>query len=62
MTGLTPAELKVASLVAKGLSCNEIARRLDRSLSTVDHQSRSIRDKLGARSTARLVHLLTERR
>ena len=34
--------------------------QLDRSLSTVDHQLRSIREKLGARSTARLVRLLAE--
>lgn len=55
---LTPAELKVARLVARGLSYKEVARQLDRSLSTVDHQLRSIREKLGARSTARLVRLL----
>lgn len=61
LAALTPAELKVAHLVAKGLSYKEVARRLDRSLSTVDHQLRSIRDKLGARSTAKLVHLLNER-
>lgn len=57
---LTPAELKVARLAATGLTYKEIARQLDRSLSTVDHQLRSIRDKLGMRSTARLVHLLSE--
>lgn len=55
---LTRAELRVAQLVAKGLSYKEVARQLDRSLSTVDHQLRSIRDKLGVNSTARLVHLL----
>jgi len=55
---LTPAELRVAQLVAMGLSYKEVARQLARSLSTVDHQLRSIRDKLGVRSTARLVHLL----
>lgn len=55
---LTPAELKVARLVARGLSYKEVARQLDRSLSTVDHQLRRIREKLGARSTARLVRLL----
>lgn len=55
---LTPAELRVAQLVATGLSYKEVARQLGRSLSTVDHQLRSIRDKLGVRSTARLVHLL----
>jgi len=56
---LTPAELRVAQLVAQGLSYKEVARQLDRSLSTVDHQLRSIRTKLGARSTSRLVHLLS---
>lgn len=57
---LTPAERKVAQLVAVGLSYKEVARQLNRSLSTVDHQLRSIREKLGVRSTARLVHMLTE--
>jgi len=61
LTLLTSAELKVARLVALGLSYKEVARRLDRSVSTVDHQLRSIRDKLGARSTAKLAHLLNER-
>jgi DNA-binding CsgD family transcriptional regulator len=41
------------------LSYKEIARRLDRSLSTIDHQLRSVRGKLGARSTARLVRMLS---
>lgn len=58
MAQLTPAERRVAQLVANGLSYKEVARQLGRSLSTVDHQLRSIRDKLGVRSTARLVHLL----
>lgn len=57
---LTPAERKVARLVAMGLSYKEVARELDRSLSTVDHQLRSIRDKLGVRSTARLVRVLSD--
>ncbi len=57
---LTPAELKVARLVATGLSYKEVARQLGRSFSTVDHQLRSIRDKLGVRSTAKLVHRLNE--
>lgn len=57
---LTSAELKVAQLVVNGLSYKEVARQLKRSLSTVDHQLRSIREKLGVRSTARLVHVLTE--
>ncbi|MCG3190064.1 MAG: hypothetical protein LKCHEGNO_02665 [Burkholderiaceae bacterium] len=61
LAALTPAEFKVAQLVAMGLSYKEVARRIERSLSTVDHQLRSIRDKLGVRSTARLVHVLSER-
>lgn len=56
---LTPAERTVARLAADGLSYKEIARRLGRSFSTVDHQLRSARNKLGARSTARLVHLVS---
>jgi DNA-binding CsgD family transcriptional regulator len=57
---LTPAEWKVARLVAMGLSYKEVARELGRSLSTIDHQLRSIRDKLGVRSTARLVRVLND--
>ena len=55
---LTPAERSVAQLVAEGLSYKEVARKLGRSFSTVDHQLRSIRAKLGAPSTARLNVLL----
>lgn len=55
---LTEAERRVARLVAQGLSYKEVARRLDRSFSTVDHQLRSIRGKLGVASTARLSVLL----
>jgi DNA-binding CsgD family transcriptional regulator len=42
------------------LSYKEIARRLDRSLSTIDHQLRSVRSKVGARSTNRLVSMLAD--
>ena len=57
---LTPAERKVADLVATGMSYKEIARHLNRSFSTVDHQLRSVRTKLGVRSTSRLVRLLSD--
>lgn len=60
LTLLTPAEVRVARLISTGLSYKEVARELDRSLSTVDHQLRSIREKLGVRSTARLIHLLSD--
>jgi DNA-binding CsgD family transcriptional regulator len=56
---LTPAEQRVAKLVAFGLSYKEVARRLDRSPATIDHQLRSIRQKLGVASTSRLVRLLS---
>lgn len=57
---LTAAELKVARLVVQGLSYKEIAFELDRSFSTVDHCLRNIRDKLGARSTARMMGMLNQ--
>lgn len=59
---LTAAERVVARLAGDGLSYKEIARQLDRSLSTIDHQLRSARSKLGVHSTARLVNLLSSRR
>ena len=58
---LTPAEWRVAELVGQGLTYKEIARELGRSLSTVDHQLRSIRIKLDAPSTAKLVSMLSHR-
>lgn len=56
--GLTPTELRVARLVMAGCSYKEIARQLGRSVSTVDHHLRSMRDKLGVNSTAKLMHHL----
>lgn len=56
--GLTPGERRVAHLAAAGLSYKEMARELGRSVSTVDHQLRSIRQKLDVPSTARLVRVL----
>lgn len=56
---LTAAERAVARLAVDGLSYKEIARQLDRSFSTVDHQLRSARSKLGVSSTARLVNLVS---
>lgn len=55
---LTPAELRVARLVLTGCSYKEIARQLGRSASTVDHHLRSMRDKLGVNSTAKLMRNL----
>lgn len=55
---LTPAEMKVAYLAAKGLSYKEIAKKNCRSFHTIDHQLRSIRSKLNAHNHANLVALL----
>ncbi|CAM3786928.1 helix-turn-helix transcriptional regulator [Polaromonas hydrogenivorans] len=57
-SALTPAEQRVSQLVVAGLSYKEIARQLARSPSTIDHQLRSIRRKLGVSSTAKLIHEL----
>jgi len=57
---LTPGELDVARLVVTGMSYKEIAARLNRSFSTVDHRLRSIREKSGARSTARMISMLSD--
>ena len=58
LRGLTPAERRVAMLAATGMSYKEIARRLNRSFSTIDHQLRSVREKLGVRSAGQLVRML----
>ncbi len=55
---LTVSEIEIARLVAKGLSYKEIARIRRRSFSTIDHQLRSIRRKIGVSSTSALVSLL----
>jgi DNA-binding CsgD family transcriptional regulator len=51
---LTAAEKRVAGLVLQGCSYKEIARQLGRSRSTIDHQLRSLRAKLGVHSTPKL--------
>lgn len=58
LDALTSSELEIARLVAQGLSYKEIARIRERSLSTIDHQLRSIRGKMGVQSTANLVSIL----
>ena len=60
LPGLTPAETRVAELVLAGCSYKEIARKLDRSCATIDHQLRSMRSKLGVNSTAKLMRELAQ--
>ncbi len=55
---LSPAEARVAAIAATGAGYKVIARRLNKSASTVDHQLRSIRRKLQAQSHAHLVLVL----
>ncbi len=57
---LSDAELRVAELTALGFSYKEIARELDRSIHTVDHQLRSIRVKLQMESHAKLARYLSQ--
>lgn len=55
---LTSAEQRVAQLVLAGCSYKEMAHKLDRACSTIDHQLRSMRQKLGVNSTAKLTREL----
>lgn len=59
LDSLTPAELRICRLVVQGLSYKEICRSTKRSFSTIDHQLRSVRRKLGVASTAKLITLLS---
>jgi DNA-binding CsgD family transcriptional regulator len=52
---LSPAERAAVQLAARGLRYDEIARRLHKSVHTIDHQLRSARRKTGARNLADLV-------
>ncbi len=56
-SALTSAELEVVRLAAGGLTYNEIAATLNKSVRTVDNQLRSAREKLGARNQIDLVRL-----
>ena len=57
-TSLTAAELTVARLASSGLPYKVIADRLNKAVSTVDHQLRSIRRKLKVRTHAELAAVL----
>jgi DNA-binding CsgD family transcriptional regulator len=57
---LTSSEIEIARLVVQGLSYKEIARIRGRAFSTIDHQLRGLRKKMGASSTANLVSLLAK--
>jgi DNA-binding CsgD family transcriptional regulator/tetratricopeptide (TPR) repeat protein len=53
--GLTPRELEVLDLIARGLANKEIARRLTRSPRTVEHQVSAVLAKLNAASRMEVV-------
>lgn len=57
-TALSPAEQKVAALVAEGFSNKEICHALDRAEATVKHQLCSAMRKLGVQSRCQLIVLL----
>jgi DNA-binding CsgD family transcriptional regulator len=58
VVALTSAEKRVAQLVLSGCSYKEIANRLGRAPSTIDHQLRGLREKLGVHSTPKLITAL----
>jgi DNA-binding NarL/FixJ family response regulator len=57
LAGLTPHELRVASIVASGATNQEIASRLFVTQKTVEYHLRSIYRKLGLRSRSELTRL-----
>jgi len=59
---LTPRELEVASLVAEGLTNQEIAQRLHVAHRTAETHVENIRQKLGFRSRAQIATWVTARR
>lgn len=58
MAALTPKEREVAAQVVAGRSSRDIAEALGISVRTVENHRASILDKLQAKSTVELVHLL----
>lgn len=56
--GLTPAEARIAAMIASGRAPNECAARLDVRISTVRSQLASIYQKTGATGRADLVRLV----
>ncbi|WP_175948655.1 response regulator transcription factor [Burkholderia pyrrocinia] len=57
---LTPRELEVVRLVAKGLGISEIAHLTNRSIKTVSTQKRKAMAKLGAKNNVELLNSLRE--
>lgn len=55
---LSKAECRVAELASMGMSYKEVARTLNRSVYTIDHQLRRIREKLGIETHAKLIRFL----
>ena len=60
LTVLTPRELEVLALMGKGLRQKEIAKKLCRSVSTVDRHRERIGEKLGIADRAELIMLARE--
>jgi DNA-binding CsgD family transcriptional regulator len=54
--GLTKTELVVLSMIAGGLTNRSIAKRLGVSHRTVENHRQRLRNKLGIRDTAALIH------
>jgi DNA-binding NarL/FixJ family response regulator len=53
---LTPREKEIATLIAKGFTSNEIANSFSRSTKTIETHRRNIKEKLGVKNLAEIVH------
>ena len=60
-SGLTERELETLGLLAEGLTIADIARRIHRSVKTVDHHVAAVIDKIGARNRNEAVVLARKR-
>ena len=57
LKGMTQREMEVFTMLARGLSSQHIAEHLNISAKTVANHTALLKQKLGIRSTAELVHL-----
>ena len=57
---LTEREFEVLQLIAQGLTSAQIAKRINRSIKSVEAYRTAIRSKLGAKSTVDLARLALE--
>ena len=52
---LTPRELEILKLIAGGLTCKEVAQKVDLAPGTVERHIENARHKMGARNRGHLI-------